>query len=71
MLWPENHTAFTVDQTDLDDSNIVDLVDISLGRVGDYIKRNSRSTDFAVRLRLAFLHYLRSIFLYNSIPITK
>ncbi|MGN6402330.1 MAG: DUF3800 domain-containing protein [Flavisolibacter sp.] len=66
IIWPEKYHSFTVDEEDELDEFQETISNLALLRIDDYINKNITSRDNIIRLRVMFLSYLKSIFLYNS-----
>jgi hypothetical protein len=66
VYWPENYNAFTVDENEIEDEFREVISELALLRIDSYLNKNIDSRDNIIRLRVMFLSYLKSIFLYNS-----
>jgi hypothetical protein len=66
ISWPEAYQHFTVDETEEPDEFQDIISELALLRINGYIDKNVGDRDTSIRLRVMFLSYLRSVFLYNS-----
>lgn len=64
--WPEGYIPYTIDEESSTDEFAEEISNLALLRIDDYIDRNTKSSDHSTKLRVVFLAYLRSVFLYNS-----
>lgn len=64
--FPDKYTPYTVDEETVDNEFEEEISTIALLRIDDYIRTNENKVDNIIFLRVMFLSYLRSIFLYNS-----
>jgi hypothetical protein len=66
LTWPNEYVPYTIDEDSVTEEFQEEISNIGLLRIDDYISRNIDVKEHIVFLRVMFLTYLRSIFVYNS-----
>lgn len=66
LNFPSDTNLYTVDENNVADEFEDVISEIALLRIDDYLKKNIDTKEPIILLRVMFLSYLRSIFLYNS-----
>lgn len=66
IYWPSSSIQTTPDETEIEDEYKNVIKDVSLLRVDNYLAKNKGAVNETELMRIRFLEYLKSIYIYNQ-----